>query len=243
MTASASNQAAPDPASAIARRTRFLIRTQLVLIPAAVLSVLYLGFQTGPLLKQLEALRSQIAADSARADSLGALSLQLQASLASHSLRLRSLTAQNDSLDRVRTRLESDVQALVSWKDTLLKRVAGSAPVGEQPRAENARYAIGLYALGVTDEQLGEVTKLLEDKGYVLTTATRMSERQSWLSRKATVLYYSDSSAVKARKLAATLTQATGTPFGTAKGQGLGVIQGQERWTFYVHYVTGRGGG
>jgi hypothetical protein len=81
----------------------------------------------------------------------------------------------------------------------------------------------------------------VEDKGYVITTATRMSERQSWLSKTATVLYYSDSAAAKARKLADALTQVTSTPFGRAKGQGLDVIQGQERWTFYVPYVHRRG--
>lgn len=214
----------------VSRHTRWLVRLQFVLIPLAVLAVLYLTVRLRPLLDEYARLQSQIRVDSARVDSLQAQSAGLMADLERSRM-------QKDSLDTLSVRLRHDINALVTWKDTLLRRIQTSAPQSERDRAENSRYAVGLYGFGVNEAAFQRASKSLETDGYVIAQGGLLSYRPSWLSTRSVVLYYHQDTAARARALAKQLSSLTGVSFTVTRGGGLGVIQGQERWTFFIHYL------
>jgi len=51
------------------------------------------------------------------------------------------------------------------------------------------------------------------------------------------VMYYADTSEQKAGELAREMKRITGSSFEVKRGSRLGVIQGQERWTFFIHWL------
>ena len=169
----------------------------------------------------------------------------------------RALAAEVDSLHSVDTLLQQeidqrkqDIAALDAWKarlvsanEELTATVRTAAPTAASrstvKRADNAKYAVGIYAFGGSAETFEQVTKRLEDDGYVITQTGRFTDPPppNWLSRRSTVLYYDNAAADKARVIADTLSRLTGTAFTIAMGAGLGVVPGQARWTFFVHYI------
>jgi energy-coupling factor transporter ATP-binding protein EcfA2 len=135
-----------------------------------------------------------------------------------------------------------------NWKQQLTRANNSLAAVARQAtpalaesgtlrRAENARYAVGVYGYGVSPERFDALRQRLESDGYLISQGGLLDRRMTWLSPRARVLFYSDSAKPKADSLAASLGRFTGTPFDVSRGKGLGVVPGQERWTFFVHYV------
>jgi hypothetical protein len=169
----------------------------------------------------------------------------------------RILAVDVTSLDSERTLLQreidqdkKDIAALDAWKEGLARAneglaatVRSAAPTlagrSALQRADNAKYAVGLYAFGVNRDQYELATKRLEDDGYVITQTGLFTESPppDWLSRHSSVLYYDNAAASKARGIADTLSRLTGTKFAIARGAGLGVVSGQARWTFFIHYI------
>jgi cell division protein FtsB len=143
---------------------------------------------------------------------------------------------------------KADLAALDAWKkrlaeanDSLSAAVRAATPtVAAQPvvrSAENAKYSVGLYGFAVSNEGYEHVRSTLQADGYAISQGDLLDDRPTWLSPRSSVLYYDEASRKKALSIATELSKVAGAEFAVAKGAGLGVIKGQERWTFFVHYV------
>lgn len=103
--------------------------------------------------------------------------------------------------------------------------------------SENASYSLGFYGYNVSELKYQMVKKYITEEHYSITRDRLLERRTSWLAQRATVFYYHLQAEKKAAKLASELTKLTGTKFSIAKGKGLGVLKGQEKWTFFIHYI------
>jgi hypothetical protein len=143
--------------------------------------------------------------------------------------------------------LEVDVQSLEKWKDHLVNTLSTTidkcSPGVEATRqvkaAENAKYSVGFFGFRVTAAEYDHAHALLKKDGYAITLTALLERRPSWLANKSSVFYYDEASGAKARSIAEVLSRSTGTEFAVARGAGLAVVPGQERWSFFVHYVGG----
>jgi len=176
---------------------------------------------------------------------------------------LRRIETQRDSLERQRDTLSQQVAALAEQRTrlqqavTLLVPTSTETPTGAAPVprtkpgatgtkqategfAANARYALGFYAIGAGQSKYDSVHAELQSMGYVITQGSALDTRPSWLSTTSAVMYYADASEQKARELATEMKRLTGSTFEVKRGSGLGVIKGQERWTFFIHWVPGQ---
>ena len=102
---------------------------------------------------------------------------------------------------------------------------------------ENAQYFVAVYSYKVDVDKVSKVRKYFKDQGYTLRTGWRLQTRPIWLASESTVFYYDKKSKVKAAFIAEALKQEVHTTFAVKRGAGLGVIKGQEKRTFYVHYL------
>jgi hypothetical protein len=159
-----------------------------------------------------------------------------------------TLTQQVAALAEQRTRLQQAVTLLVPTSTAQPASKAGPRPVpvtaaATGPRqategfAANARYAIGFYALDADASKYDAVRDAIQSMGFVITQGINLDGRPSWLSTTSAVMYYADASAQKARDMAGEMKRLTGSTFEVKRGSGLGVIKGQERWTFFIHWV------
>jgi cell division protein FtsL len=103
--------------------------------------------------------------------------------------------------------------------------------------SQNASYSLGLYAYGVSAEEFNRVSAFVREEGYYVTTETLLENKTSWLAPSSTVFYYHPDAEEKAKKITNNLTKLTGTEFKFGRGAGLAVVKGQEKWTFFVHYI------
>jgi hypothetical protein len=145
--------------------------------------------------------------------------------------------------------IKTEIAALESWKARLVQaneelsvavktatRAAGAVSPNVRA-AENAKYAVGVYGFAVSADQYEQVRTRLQTEGYEISQGSLLEHRPSWLSPGSTVLYYEEASREKASNIAADLSKVTGANFAVVRGAGLGVLVGQERWSFFVHYV------
>jgi hypothetical protein len=153
-----------------------------------------------------------------------------------------TLTQQVAALAEQRTRLQQAVTLLVP-ASTAAPRPAGVPVAATATRqategfAANARYALGFYALGADATKYDAVRDAIQSMGFVITQGINLDTRPPWLSTTSAVMYYADASAQKARDMAAEMKRLTGSTFEVKRGSGLGVIKGQERWTFFIHWL------
>jgi formylglycine-generating enzyme required for sulfatase activity len=103
--------------------------------------------------------------------------------------------------------------------------------------AENAQYLVAVYSYKVNGENDSKVRKYFKDQGYTLRTGWRLSARPIWLASESTVFYYDKKSQEKAAFIANALKEEVHSTFVVKRGAGFGVIEGKEKWTFYVHYL------
>jgi hypothetical protein len=155
---------------------------------------------------------------------LGALNQQIQ-----------QRKAELATLNVWKTRLVQANEELAAVAKTSTPTVTTSHQVRA---AENAKYAVGVYGFGVPEAQYEQLRTRLAAEGYAISQGSLLLQRPSWLAKASTVLYYADASREKASSIAADLSTITGSNFAVAKGAGLAVVPGQERWTFFVHYVA-----
>lgn len=104
-------------------------------------------------------------------------------------------------------------------------------------RAENARYFTGLYSYGINRSEYEAIEKYLEDKGYSIVSGMPLDRRTEWLARKSTVFYYDDKSIEKAKEIAKDFETEKGMRFEIRRGAGMGVVEGQEEWMLFIHYI------
>lgn len=104
-------------------------------------------------------------------------------------------------------------------------------------RTNNSQYLLTVYGYAISEKEYMAVEKRLNSKGYSVNEGYVLSYRPRWLATVPMVLYYDQSSAPKAKELALWMTKMTSVKFGIQKGSGLGVIKGQEKNTFFIHYV------
>lgn len=128
-------------------------------------------------------------------------------------------------------------QANEQLSATVHETTPDAAARPEITAAENARYAVGVYGYGVSQKAYERLRGILEEEGYTVVSGSLLESRASWLSRHCTVLYYDEKRREKAKTIADELSKATGVEFVPEKGAGLGVLPGQEQWSFFVHYV------
>jgi len=144
-------------------------------------------------------------------------------------------------------RLEEENSGLYSTNKNLRKANEELAKIGKSQttivnksdiikRAENAKYSIGFYALGVKDDKYRKIKNWLTHTGYSFRGGSNLNDRVSWLASKPTVLYYTNDTTM-AHKLAEDLRAQTGIKFAIQRGAGLGVGEGEEQWVYYIHMV------
>lgn len=107
----------------------------------------------------------------------------------------------------------------------------------QKKQLDNFRYVVGFYSLNVSDKSHDDVANYFVDRGYTVRNATILNSRTNWLAYHPTVLYYAEESKSKAEKIAEDLSKITKTKFNVQLGKGLGVGAGDEKWTFFVHYI------
>lgn len=112
--------------------------------------------------------------------------------------------------------------------DTLVKKVI------------NSKYIINISCYKGTQENVKKLVDYLQKNGYYesLPRYNFFNNKPSWMSSVSTVLYYSKDSKEKADLIAKELKRETNINFITARGSGLGVITGQEKWTINIHYIN-----
>lgn len=103
--------------------------------------------------------------------------------------------------------------------------------------SDNVKFLIGIYGLRAPEEKFNKIQSYFLYQGYTLFADFKLQEKPSWLSPQSTVLYYDESSREKALEIATDLERVTGATFIINRGAGLGVKKGQERFTFYIHYI------
>jgi cell division protein FtsB len=167
---------------------------------------------------------------------------QAQASLKTLNDEKAKTTAEIEKLRVDAVQLQERNVALGKATDALIA-VAQTAPSSQQTdtaikATENAKYWVGLYTLGLAQAEYEKLASFLSQRGYAVGRGAPLDTRPAWLSKQSSVLYYAPESREKAQQIAKELEQATGQQFAVAQGAGLGVIPGQERTTFFVHYVA-----
>ena len=162
----------------------------------------------------------------------------------------RAVSAKRDTLTELSRQVE-DLRvrkaALVAANDTL-SAVARHSPAVARSKAvqrvvaaaSNARFGVGFYSLGVSEAQYSQLADSIRAHGYTIIQGAPLTERPGWLSPRSTVMYYAPAAAADAEAMAQQLATWTGQAFRTARGAGLGVPRGEERWTFFVHWVGER---
>lgn len=63
-------------------------------------------------------------------------------------------------------------------------------------------------------------------------------QKQSWMTERSTVLFYSMHAKKEARQLAMQLSGLTGQSFHVGRGEELGVPEKEKRTTFFIHYIN-----
>ena len=156
------------------------------------------------------------------------------------------LDTQIQEMDTQIQEKRGELEELGAWKDGLavVNEKLSATAIAANPNveadvrvAENAKYAVGLYGFAVSNEAFEHVRSALQADGYIISQQSLLDDRPSWLSPRSTVLYYDKERREKALNIATELSKVAGAEFVVATGHGLGVIPGQERWTFFVHYV------
>lgn len=107
-------------------------------------------------------------------------------------------------------------------------------------KLNNSRYLIGLQSYGVEAEERAKIGAYFKKNGYTDIQGYNYDDegaKPDWMSESSVVLYYSADAKAKALEIAKNLTKLTRRTYSIKKGAGLGVIKGQEAYTFFVHNV------
>lgn len=129
----------------------------------------------------------------------------------------------------------------ISELASLSKSVVTSTEVEQQvEKAENARFSIGIYGFEVEESIYNKVRKSIVEKGYTVNRGSLLTNRPTWLAYSPTVFYYHKDSKQLALNFALYLRNLTGLEFEVqfvSSNNSLGVLKGEERWTFFIHLV------
>ena len=107
----------------------------------------------------------------------------------------------------------------------------------QKQQLDNFRYIVGFYSYKVSNKNHDDVANYFVGEGYTVRNSTILSNRTNWLAGRSTVLYYADESKSKAKQIADNLGKITKSKFNVKRGAGLGVSTGDEKWTFFIHYI------
>lgn len=151
-------------------------------------------------------------------------------------------------LNEEKNQLTQDVAALRQEAENLrqanvtLGEISRSTELSEEQErrvtsAENARYSIGIYGFDVEESIYNDVREWISEQGYTVSQSALLETRPSWLASTPTVLHYDESSKLLASEIAKSLTNITGLEFNVQRGAGLGVIEGEEPWSYFIHVV------
>jgi hypothetical protein len=161
--------------------------------------------------------------------------------------QVKDLAARANDLTEKARDLESRKTALVDALDSLVKVIDSSPELKELSSsnpiirsllvAEKAKYSIGIYAYNVSANEYEKVKTMFQKEGYANSRGSLLTFKPDWLAEHSTVFYYDNDAINEATYIALELSKSTATKFKISRGAGLGVISGQERWSFYVHYI------
>ncbi|UCF06511.1 MAG: hypothetical protein JSV33_05645 [bacterium] len=156
-----------------------------------------------------------------------------------------SSDAEREKIDRLSRTANAEIRQL----DTTIDEFKNVRQATEQRSTQidkrlkgigNIKFVVSLFSLNVDRKRHEAMREYFIDGGYAFDDDWVLPERYSWVALESTVFYYHDDVAAKAREIASDLERITQTSFKVARGAGLGVSKGQERWTFYVHYIAER---
>lgn len=112
-------------------------------------------------------------------------------------------------------------------------KAAGSAADSDV----NAGFTVGIYGLNVDEKAFEVAVDSVRSADYSIVASQLLDQKPGWISNASTVHYYSSESKQKAEELGKRLTEATGVPFQTNRGAGLGVPDKEKRTRFFIHYI------
>jgi cell division protein FtsB len=125
--------------------------------------------------------------------------------------------------------------------ETKITRANEQAETSPRPAARpHSDYAVGLNTLNLADAKRQALNAQLKAAGYRLLEdhSVAYDQRPAWFATRSTVLFYRNSAEPAAKELATLLSNLIGTHFDVARGSGLGVSEGREDVTFFVHYIA-----
>ena len=103
-------------------------------------------------------------------------------------------------------------------------------------QVNNSQYLVTLYSQNITKKEHNRIQEKIKAAGFSTQNGSVLGYSPSWYSKTPKVFYYSSKSKSIADDLASWLSQELRVKFETSRGNGLGVIKGQEESTFFVHY-------
>ena len=173
------------------------------------------------------------------------IALYLYYQLHGERVKLRELTKHLELKNEELMEKNDELEVLRKIVEEQRKKLA-DAIRGEEERVEdeeltriveNSQYTIGFYSLNPVQSKYRKLSESLAEQGYTVIADTIQKERLGWLAKQSTVLYYHDESITKARELADDMRNLIGINFDLQLGTGLGVKEGEEKSTFFIHYI------
>lgn len=142
--------------------------------------------------------------------------------------RVEEVNVKDEFLDEKQQRVSAAEKVLIE-----MSKEESPAPA----QILNTGKILDVWAYGVSQSLVDQVRNYLVDQGNDVGYGGLLGSRPSWLALQPTVFYYSTVSASTAQQIADELQDLTGLKFLVARGAGLGVNEGAENVTFFVHLV------
>lgn len=154
-----------------------------------------------------------------------------------------TLNQNKDSLRNQNERLRESRIEIVALTDSLTKTLSTDSTLSKDTKSliekiDNSKYLLTIYSLNPDPEVKKTIISTLQNEGYGVLDGQNFDTGRSWLSTSSTVLYYSPSTKSRAENIAKSIEEKTNLRFKVSRGAGLGVRQGEDALTFFVHYIN-----
>lgn len=134
--------------------------------------------------------------------------------------------------------LTESYQFKINNLQSIRKSLQSELSVNKKEQFVNDPFIIGLYSLRADKSKKDAIKKYLKESNFYFDDDYDYSYKQSWMANESTVFYYSKESKIHAAQIASDLQKITGMEFESRLGAGLGVSEGKESITFFIHYIN-----
>lgn len=156
--------------------------------------------------------------------------------------QLKQLNQSKQETDSIRNELTQTIlnqqKRIDSISNNLYSKKTNLNTATILKHAENSQYLVTIYGFEITPDDEKRLLELFKEAGYSATIGGTYSKaRPTWMAATPTLLYYSNESKEKAMQCRDWLIKNTRLKWAIQRGNGLGVIKGQEANTFFVHFA------